>query len=35
MELEQASKRLHFLEQEAEILRRALAYVSQGSIPGE
>jgi hypothetical protein len=34
-ELCQANKRIRLLEQEAEVLKRALAYVSQGSIPGK
>ena len=34
-ELREANKRIRLLEQEAEVLRRARAYVSQGSIPGE
>ena len=34
-ELREANKRIRLLEQEAEVLRRALAYVSQGSIPGK
>lgn len=33
-ELREANKRIRLLEQEAEVLRRALAYVSQGSLPG-
>jgi transposase len=34
-ELREANKRIRLLEQEAEVLKRALAYVSQGSIPGK
>ena len=34
-ELREANKRIRLLEQEAEVLKRALAYVSQGSLPGE
>lgn len=34
-ELREANKRIRLLEQEAEVLRRALAYVSQGSLPGK
>ena len=34
-QLREANKRIRLLEQEAEVLRRALAYVSQGSIPGK
>lgn len=34
-ELRDANKRIRLLEQEAEVLRRALAYVSQGSLPGK
>ncbi len=33
-ELREAIKRIRLLEQEAEVLKRALAYVSQGSILG-
>jgi transposase-like protein len=35
VELREANKRIRLLEQEAEVLRRALAYVSQGSLPGK
>jgi len=35
VELSEAKKRIRLLEQEAEVLKRALAYVSQGSIPGK
>lgn len=35
VELREANKRIWLLEQEAEVLRRALAYVSQGSLPGK
>ena len=34
-ELREANTRIRLLEQEAEVLRRALAYVSQGSLPGK
>ena len=34
-ELREANKHIRLLEQEAEVLRRALAYVSQGGIPGK
>lgn len=34
-QLREANKRIRLLEQEAEVLKRALAYVSQGSIPGK
>lgn len=34
-ELREANQRIRLLEQEAEVLRRALAYVSQGSLPGK
>ena len=34
-ELREANKRIRLLEQEAEVLKRALAYVSQGSLPGK
>lgn len=34
-ELREASKRIRLLEQEAEVLKRALAYMSQGSLPGK
>ena len=34
-ELREANKRIRFLEQEGWLLKRALAYVSQGSIPGK
>jgi len=34
-ELREARKRIRLLEQENEVLRRALAYVSQGSWPGK
>ena len=34
-ELREANKRIRLLEQEAEVLKRALAYVSQGSIPAK
>ena len=34
-ELREANKCIRLLEQEAEVLKRALAYVSQGSIPGK
>lgn len=34
-ELREANKRIRLLEQEAEVLRRALAYVSQKSLPGK
>ena len=34
-ELREANKRIRLLEQEAEVLKRALAYMSQGSIPGK
>ena len=33
--LREANKRIRLLEQEAEVLRRALAYVSRGSLPGK
>jgi transposase-like protein len=33
-ELREANKRIRLLEQEAEVLKRALAYVSQGALPG-
>jgi len=35
VELREANKRIRLLEQEAEVLKRALAYVSQGSLPGK
>jgi transposase len=35
VELREANKRVRLLEQEAEVLKHALAYVSQGSIPGK
>lgn len=35
VELQQANKRIRLLEQEAEVLKRALAYVSQGLILGK
>jgi transposase len=35
VDLREANKRIRLLEQEAEVLRRALAYVSQGSLPGK
>lgn len=35
VELREANQRIRLLEQEAEVLRRALAYVSQGSLPGK
>jgi transposase-like protein len=34
-ELREANKRIRLLAQEAEVLERALAYVSQGSLPGK
>ena len=34
-ELREANKRIRQLEQEGWLLKRALAYVSQGSIPGK
>ena len=34
-ELRLANRRIRLLEQEAEVLRRALAYGSQGSLPGK
>lgn len=34
-ELREANKRIRLLEQEAEELKRALAYVSQGALPGK
>ena len=34
-ELREANKRIRLLEQEAEVLKRALAYVSQGALPGK
>jgi transposase len=34
-DLRVANRRIRLLEQEAEVLRRALAYVSQGSLPGK
>ena len=34
-ELREANKRIRLLEQEGRLLRRALAYMSQGSIPGK
>lgn len=34
-ELREANKRIRLLEQERWLLKRALAYVSQGSIPGK
>ena len=34
-ELREANKRIRLLEQEAEVLHRALAYVSQGTLPGK
>lgn len=34
-ELREANKRIRLLEQEAGALKRALAYMSQGSIPGK
>ena len=34
-ELREANTRICLLGQEAEVLRRALAYVSQGSLPGK
>jgi transposase len=34
VELREANKRIRLLEQEAEVLKRALAYVWQGSLPG-
>jgi transposase len=34
-ELREANKRIRLLEQEGWLLKRALAYVSQGSIPGK
>lgn len=34
-ELREANRRIRLLEQESEVLRRALAYVSQGSLPGK
>jgi len=35
VELREANKRIRLLEQEAEVLKRALAYVSQGTVPGK
>jgi transposase-like protein len=34
-DLREANKRIRLLEQEVEVLRRALAYVSQASLPGK
>ena len=34
-ELREANKRIRLLEQEVEVSKRALAYLSQGSIPGK
>lgn len=34
-ELREANKRIRLLEQEGWLLKRALAYVSQGTIPGK
>ena len=34
-ELRKANKRIRFLEQEAEMLKRALAYVSQSALSGK
>lgn len=34
-ELREANKRIRLLEQEAEVLKRALAYVAQGALPGK